>query len=197
MELPAEVLIHNELLGIKGGKGTLLGQKAETTRVQARVLEIRAQLEKETDKAKRDAMERRIAEFQGGKATIYVDAKTAAEKFYLKLKVQDAMNSCKTALEGGVVAGGGLALAQVADELEKKFPDSLLAPALRAPASRIQQNAGGALEVGSNVVDSFLCAKAGIENAVSVVKTVLTIEGIIADHPTTLVDDLQKAITNG
>lgn len=175
-----------------GGRGAILQDKP-TTRVQSRILEITEQLKKETATDKRAAMERRIAEFQGGKATIYVDAKTAAEKYYLKLKVQDCMNSCKTALEGGMVRGGGLSLKEVAEELGT---ESLLYKALIAPYNRIQLNAGGSLEIGEDVMDSYLCAKAGIENAVSVIKTVLTIEGIIADRPESLVESLKDVINN-
>lgn len=173
-----------------GGKGTSM-TGGETTRVNARILEIQSQLSEEKDVPKRKAMERRIAEFSGGKATIYVDAKTAAEKYYLKLKVEDCMNSCKAALEGGMVRGGGLSLKEVAEELGE---DSLLYEALREPHARIQLNAGGSLEIGEDVKDSYLVAKAGVENAVSVVKVLLTIEGIIADKPESLVDDLQKAL---
>lgn len=174
-----------------GGKGTML-TTGETTRVQGRVLELRAQLEKEGDAQKRKALERRIAEFSGGKATIYVDAKTAAEKFYLKLKVQDCLNSCKTALEGGMVPGGGVSLMKVANALS---PDSLLATALLEPYRRIQMNAGGTLVIGEEVMDSFLVAEAGIRNAVSVVKTIISIEGIISDHPQSMVEELSKAVS--
>lgn len=173
-----------------GGKGTKLNTNQETTRVSARILQIQEELNGETDTKRRDILEKRIAEFKGGKATIYVDAKTTTEKYYLKLKVQDAMNSCKTALEGGMVRGGGQTLVEVADELG---PDSLLAPALREPFSRIQENAGG-LEIGPDVMDSALVAEAGIRNAVSVVKTVLTIEGIIADSVPSMVEELKEAI---
>ena len=176
-----------------GGKGTQLNPVQETTRVQARVLELNAELAKETNPTNRTALERRIAEFQGGKATVYVDAKTAAEKYYLKLKVEDCMNSCKSALEGGMVKGGGSTLYDVAGELAD---DSILAHSLREPYERIQQNAGGTLEIGSEVMDSYLCVKAGIENAVSVVKTVLTIEGVIADSVPSMVESLKEAINN-
>jgi len=135
-----------------GGRGSTLTEGA-TTRVQARVLEIQEQLKLEKSTEKRTAMERRIAEFQGGKATIYVDAKTAVEKHYLKLKVEDCLNSCKTALEGGQVRGGGIALKEVAEELGET---SLLYRALKAPYERIQQNAGGSLEIDDGVCDSFL-----------------------------------------
>lgn len=174
-----------------GGNGTKLNSVKETTRVIARTMELQAQLEAEADVKKREALQRRISEFQGGKATIYVDAQTAAEKYYLKLKVQDCMNSCKMALEGGMVRGGGLSLKEVAEELGT---GSLLYQALRAPYNRIQMNAGGVLEIGENVMDAFLVAKAGIENAVSVIKIVLTIEGLIADTPVSLVEELKTVI---
>lgn len=174
-----------------GGKGTGL-TKGETTRVNGRILEIQSQLAEEKDVQKRKAMERRIAEFSGGKATIYVDAKTAAEKYYLKLKVEDCMNSCKAALEGGMVRGGGVSLKEVAEELGE---DSLLYEALCEPYTRIQLNAGGNLEIGEDVLDSYLVARAGVENAVSVVKTLVTIEGIIADRPESLVEELRTVIS--
>ena len=175
-----------------GGKGTRMGE-SETTPVQARILSIRTNLSNEKDVQKRSAMEHRIAELQGGKATIYVDAKTAAEKYYLKLKVQDCMNSCKTALEGGMVRGGGLTLRDIAVELGE---DSVLYNALMAPYNRIQMNAGGKLEIGENIMDSYIVAKAGIENAVSVVRTLITVEGIIADRPESMVEELKNAIHN-
>lgn len=191
--LASKVIVTPKGAVFYGGKGTALSQDKEpTTRVQARVLQLRALLNEEKDPKKRAIMERRIAEFQAGKATIYVDAKTSAEKYYLKLKVQDCMNSCKTALEGGMVRGGGLSLRKVADALGT---DSILYGALMAPYNRIQLNAGGVLEIGDDVFDSYLVAKSGIENAISVIKTAIRIEGIIADNPKSLVDDLQTALT--
>lgn len=177
-----------------GGKGTQLQEHQETTRVAARIMQLEAELKEEKEPKKRDVLQKRIAEFQGGKATIYVDAKTASEKFYLKLKVQDCMNSCKTALEGGMVRGGGLTLGEIAAVLEQEFPESLLAPALRKPYELIQHNAGGNLEIGPEVMDSALVAEAGIRNAISVVKVLITIDGLIANTVPSMVEDLKDAI---
>jgi chaperonin GroEL len=175
-----------------GGNGTLLNAVKETTRVQARILQLRAELEEEKDILARKNIERRIAEFSGGKATIHVDAKTASERFYLKLKAQDCVNSCQTALDSGMVRGGGLSYEEVAKELGE---DSLLYTALMEPARRIRQNAGGSLIIGEDVMDSYLVAEAGIRYAVSGVKVIITIEGIIADHPQSMVEDLGKALS--
>jgi chaperonin GroEL len=177
-----------------GGKGTQLQDGNTTTRVAARIMQLEAELAEEKDTKRRDVLAKRISEFKGGKATIYVDAKTATEKFYLKLKVQDCMNSCKTALEGGMVPGGGRSLKEIAEVLNEEFPDSLLADALIEPYRRIQQNAGGTLAIGEDVMDSFLVAEAGIRNAVSVVKTLITIEGIIADPPIDIASEFKKML---
>lgn len=174
-----------------GGRGATLAD-GPSTRVASRIMEIEKEIKEEKNKDKRKVLENRIAEFNGGKATIYVDAKTAAEKYYLKLKVEDGMNSCKAALEGGMVRGGGLTLKEIAEELGE---DSLLAEALLAPYRRIQENAGGSLEIGEDVFDSLLVAKAGIANAVSVIKTLVTTEGIIANKDISMVEELQKALT--
>lgn len=172
-----------------GGKGTQLNTAQETTRVQARVLELNAELAMETNPINRKSLERRIAEFQGGKTTIYVDAKTTVERHYLKLKVEDCLNSCKAALEGGSVRGGGVALKEIAEELGQ---DSLMYGALMAPYNRVQMNAGGTLEIGADVFDSFLVAKAGVSNAVSVVRVVLSLEGIIAEVPPDMWNEMRE-----
>lgn len=189
----AKVVANAKGAVLYGGKGNMFNPVKETTRVQAYVLGLRAMLEKESDAKKRKVLERRIAEFQGGKATVYVDAKTAAEKYYLKLKVQDCMNSCKGSLDGGMVRGGGISLKEVAEELGES---SVLYKALMAPYQRIQMNAGGSLNIPDDVMDSYLCAKAGIENAVSVIRVALTLEGIVADVVPSMVEELRKLSTS-
>lgn len=149
-----------------------------TTRVEARVEALKGQLANEKG-TKRDELKKRIAKLSGGIATIFVDAQTAQERHYLKLKVEDAMNACKSALGHGVIAGGGQGLKEVAEELGE---DALLYPALMAPFRRIQQNAGGSLEIPDTVIDSAFSASVGLKNAVSVVKVLLTTEGIISNH---------------
>lgn len=171
-----------------GGHGLELGQ--ETTPVQSRVMTLRAQLDKETSPMKREALEKRIALLLGGIATIFVDAKTAPERVYLKLKVQDAMNSCKHALEGGMIRGGGLTLKEIAERLDVP----LLKNTLLAPYTRIQRNHGAPLEIAPNVMDSYPVIKAALENAVSVAKYLLTTEGVIANKEPSLVEGLKTAI---
>jgi len=163
------------------------------TRVGKRVEEIKKLMETEKSGDERKQMETRIASLTGGITKIYVDAKTAAERYYLKLKVEDAMNSCREAMNEGMVKGGGLVLKEVAEEMGS---DSLLYRALIAPYGRIIQNNGGKEFDLGDVYDSYSVIKGEIENAVSVVKVLLTIEGIISDVEKSFTDELVKKINN-
>jgi len=167
-----------------GGRGleSLVYGKETLTKVGVRVKEIEKLKETEKDGKERDLMDKRIAALLGGIATIYVDAKTAAERYYLKLKVEDAMNSCKGALNDGMVKGGGVTLKEIAEELKEEIGENfLLYNALRKPYDRIIQNNLGKEFDLEGVYDSFSVVKATVANAVSVVKVLITIEGIIAD----------------
>src|SRR3990167_8729064 len=173
-----------------GGRGLEL-QDSTTTQVNERVMSIKSQLEGETSPEKRTQMERRMAALLGGVATIYVDAKTAVDKYYLKLKVEDCMNSCRHALNSGMLRGGGIALKEVAEELGE---DSLLHEALKEPYERIQRNAGG-IEIADNIQDSFLVMISALENAVAVVKILITTEGIIAEAEPSILDGIKNELS--
>ena len=164
------------------------GQGIETGRVSTRTTELQKLAETEQNDIVRDELRRRAAGLQGGVATFYVDAKTSVEKYYLKKKVEDAVNSCKSALQYGTLAGGGLAYKRVAEKMDK---DSYLARILPVIYERIQQNAGGHLSIdAAQVRDAFHTDKCALQNAVSILSLLVTLEGVIADHDRSLVDDL-------
>ena len=182
-----------QFIGGRGKEAVIpLPDNRMMTRVEHRVEEIRKAAEQESDPAERMHIEKRIAALLGGITTIFVDAKTAAEKYYLKLKVEDAMNSCRAALNGGMVTGGGKSYLEVAAGLGK---DSLLYNALLSCGKRITDNNMGQELNLEGVHDAYLVAKGAIENAVSVVKTLITIEGIMVDKDKDLVDDLAQRLT--
>lgn len=162
-----------------------------TTVVQARVLALEEQLKEEKAPAKRKELKKRISSLSGGIATIFVDAQTAQERHYLKLKVEDTINACKSALHHGVVPGGGQTMRDIAEEMGA---DTLLYTALRAPYERIQQNAGGSLNIPATVLDSVHSIETGLRNAVSVVKVLLTVEGVISDHVRDFAQELGEAL---
>ena len=96
---------------VVGGKG---GKKE----INARIEQLRGQL---ADAAKfdKEKIQERIAKLSGGVAVIRVGAATETEMKYLKLKIEDAVNATKAAIEEGIVAGGGSALVRVAQDLRE------------------------------------------------------------------------------
>jgi chaperonin GroEL len=171
------------------------GAGIDSGRVSLRVAELQKLAETEQESLNRDLILRRAAGLQGGVATFYVDAKTAVDRYYLKKKVEDAVNSCKSALQYGTTAGGGVSLKRVADKLPA---DSYLGRALSVIYNRVQQNAGGNLLIDeANVRDSYWTNKCAIENAVAVVKILTTMEGVIISAEHDLVDDLARKLNLG
>ena len=173
------------------GKEAIFDEKV-TNRVEKRLGELAKQKEEEKDEKERSQIERRMAALSGGIATIYVDAKTDAEKYYLKLKVEDAMNSCRAALNDGVVEGGGKTLKVIAEELGE---DSLLYGALMKPYQKIIENNLGQEFDTTDVWDAYAVAKGTIENPVSVVKVLITIEGIVSEVNEDLVAQLSEKLS--
>ena len=168
------------------------GAGIEAGRVSTRVAELTTLAETEQLPMRREELMRRAAGLQGGVATFYVDAKNAVDTYYVKAKVQDAVNSCKTALQYGTVAGGGIALKRVAEKLPE---GSYLARILPVIYNRVQQNAGGDLAIDESTVrDSYWTNKCAIENAVAVLKILATLEGIIVDKDKDLTDDLARKL---
>jgi chaperonin GroEL len=164
-------------------------------RVSTRVEDLKRLSTTEQNPEERKLLIKRAAGLQGGVATIYIDAKTAVDRYYLKKKVEDAVNSCKAALEYGTVPGGGLALKAVAEYMEKNYLAGYLSRALPAIYERVQKNAGGSLLIDPETVrDALYTDRCAIENAVAVVKILVTLEGVIADKEHTLVDDLAKKL---
>jgi chaperonin GroEL len=115
----ARIVSTKDTTVIVGGKGT----KKD---IDARVGALRAQLKNTTSKFDKEKLEERIAKLSGGVAVIRVGAATETEMKYLKLKIEDAVNATKAAIEEGIVPGGGTALVKVATELAKKLEDRVL-----------------------------------------------------------------------
>ncbi len=99
---------------IVGGAGT---KEAIADRVKA----LKAQLESTTSKFDKEKIEERIAKLTGGVAVIRVGAATETEMKYLKLKIEDAVNATKAAIEEGIVPGGGTSLARASAIVGKEM----------------------------------------------------------------------------
>ena len=136
-------------------KTVIVGGKGAKKDIDARVAQIRKQIADTTSKFDKEKLEERLAKLTGGVAIIRVGAATETEMKYLKLKIEDAVNATKAAIEEGIVAGGGTALIKVEQKLaeilekqkDKMSADetvgfTVLLKSLEMPLRQIAQNAG-------------------------------------------------------
>ncbi len=131
------------------------GEKAE---IEARVSQIRAQIEETTSDYDREKLQERVAKLAGGVAVIRVGGMTEVEVKERKDRVDDALNATRAAVQEGVVVGGGVALVQggkALDGLEGENADqnagiAIVRKAIEAPLRQIAENAGvdGAVVAG-------------------------------------------------
>jgi chaperonin GroEL len=132
-----------------------LGEKAE---IEARVAQIRGQIEETSSDYDREKLQERVAKLAGGVAVIRVGGMTEVEVKERKDRVDDALNATRAAVQEGVVVGGGVALVQAVKALaglEGANPDQtagikIVARAIEAPLRQIAENAGvdGAVVAG-------------------------------------------------
>ena len=130
--------------------------------IQARVHQIRAQLETTTSEFDKEKLQERLAKLAGGVAVIKVGAATEVEMKEKKLRIEDALAATKAAVEEGIVAGGGTALINAMPAVkelmetatgDEKTGMSIVYKALEEPVRQIAQNSG--LE-GSVIIDKIL-----------------------------------------
>ncbi len=119
--------------------------------IEARTAQIRAQIAETTSDFDREKLQERLAKLAGGVAVIKVGAATEIEMKEKKMRIEDALNSTKAAVEEGIVAGGGTALVNAIPAVEKlldgkegdeKTGIAIVLKALEEPARQIAANAG-------------------------------------------------------
>ena len=127
-----------------------------------RVAQIKTQISTTTSDFDKEKLQERLAKLSGGVAVIRVGAATETEMKEAKLRMEDALNATKAAVEEGIIAGGGSAyvhaskeLASFADSLEgdEKTGARIVLKALRAPLNKISENAGADGSVIINKVE--------------------------------------------
>ena len=130
-----------------------------------RVVVIKSQIETTTSEFDREKLQERLAKLSGGVAVIKVGAATETELKEMKLRIEDALNATRAAVEEGIVAGGGTALVNVIPAVEaleltgdEATGRSIVLRALEEPVRQIAYNAG---YEGSIVIDRLKNAEAG------------------------------------
>lgn len=136
--------------------------------IKARVGQIKSQIENTTSDFDREKLQERLAKLSGGVAVIQVGAATETELKERKLRIEDALNATKAAVEEGIVAGGGVALANAIPAVAKyvktlagdeKTGAAIIMRALEEPVRQIAENAGFE---GSVVVAKVKSSKSGV-----------------------------------
>ncbi|MGB0486737.1 MAG: chaperonin GroEL [Flavobacteriaceae bacterium] len=164
---------------------TVVNGSGDKQNIEARVNQIKSQIETTTSDYDKEKLQERLAKLAGGVAVLYVGAASEVEMKEKKDRVDDALHATRAAVEEGIVAGGGVALLRARKVLEKLTSDNLdevtgiqiISRAIEAPLRTIVENAGGE---GSVVVAKVLEGKANFgydaksENYVDLLK-----EGII------------------
>ncbi|RUL71015.1 chaperonin GroEL [Dyella choica] len=139
---------------------TIIDGAGEAEKIQARIKQIKAQIEETTSDYDREKLQERVAKLAGGVAVIKVGAATEVEMKEKKARVEDALHATRAAVEEGVVPGGGVALIRALTAIENLKGDNedqnlgiaITRRALEAPLREIVANAGAEPSVIVNQV---------------------------------------------
>jgi len=128
---------------------TVIDGSGKKSEIEARVKQIRAQIEETTSDYDKEKLKERLAKLAGGVAVIHVGAPSEVEMKEKKARVEDALNATRAAVEEGIVAGGGTALVRAAEAIDlKDFSETeqwgarIIKRASEEPLRQIAQNAG-------------------------------------------------------
>jgi len=201
------------LVTITKDQTTIVDGKGDTEKIESRINELQAQIEKANSSFEQEKLQERLAKFIGGVAIIHVGGNTESEMREKKDRVDDALHATKAAIEEGIVPGGGAALLQARDSFE--HDDSIGAQIVydvcASPFKKILSNAGyepekmysiineiltGEYWDGYNlktdgvvnmkeagIIDPLKVTRAALENAASVAGTILLTEAVVVDKP--------------
>jgi chaperonin GroEL len=130
-------------------KTTIVEGKGERKAIEARISQIRRQIDETESDYDREKLNERLAKLAGGVAVIQVGASTETELKEKKHRVEDALSAARAAVEEGMVAGGGITFVNILPELDKieatgdeKVGVNIVRRALEEPMRQIAENAG-------------------------------------------------------
>lgn len=193
---------------------TIIDGSGKVTDVTARIKQIREQQSHVDNEFERDRFEQRAADLGGKVAVIKVGGVSETEIEEEKFRVDDAVHAVKAALEDGIVAGGGITMVNLSDNIFSKDEGSqLLKKALMQPfrilmdnsgespdawLSGVRKNTGYGIDVTdpnkvvdlkqAGVVDPVKVVKESIQNAVSIAGTALTMGALVVEEPSDTTD---------
>ena len=165
-DITADMLGTAKSVTISKDNTTVVGGAGSKEAIDARIAQIKGELEHTDSDFEREKLQERLAKLSGGVAVIKVGAATETELKEIKHRVEDALQATRAAVEEGIVAGGGVAFMDAApaldkveiDDPEEKIGVDIVKKALTAPVATIAKNAGFE---GAVVVDKVASLPAG------------------------------------
>ncbi|SHK68033.1 chaperonin GroEL [Desulforamulus aeronauticus] len=151
---------------VKKEETIIVGGAGEQSNIEGRIAQIKKQIEETTSDFDREKLQERLAKLAGGVAVIQVGAATEVEMKEKKLRIDDALNATRAAVEEGIVSGGGTAFVNLIASLDgiqlegdAKTGVDIVKRALEEPVRQIANNAG---HEGSVVVEKIKASEKGI-----------------------------------
>lgn len=176
---------------------TVVDGDGDQNSIDARVSQIKAQIEETDSEFDKEKLQERLAKLAGGVAVIKVGAASETELKERKLRIEDALNSTRAAVEEGIVAGGGTAFMNIYEKVAKIGAEgdiatgiNIVLKALEAPVRQIAENAG--LE-GSIIVERLKNADIGVGFNAATNEWVNMLEAGIVDPTKVTRSSLQHA----
>ena len=159
-----DMLGSAERVTIDKDNTTIVNGSGDKKEIQARVGQIKSQIETTTSDYDKEKLQERLAKLAGGVAVLYVGAASEVEMKEKKDRVDDALHATRAAVEEGIVAGGGVALIRTKEKLSKLKSENadektgihIVEKAIESPIRTIVENAGGE---GSIVISKVLESK--------------------------------------
>ncbi len=146
-----EMLGSAEKVSIDKDNTTIVNGSGDQSQIEARVSQIKSQIEATTSEYDKEKLQERLAKLAGGVAVLYVGAASEVEMKEKKDRVDDALHATRAAVEEGIVAGGGVALVRAINSLQNTNADNkdeetgiaIVKRAIEEPLRQIINNAGG------------------------------------------------------
>lgn len=167
-EATLEHLGSCQLVKVDKDSTTIVNGSGDNKKIEERIASIRAQIKETDSEYDTEQLQKRLAKLSGGVAVIRVGAATEVEIKEKKLRIEDALNATRAAVEEGIVAGGGVALLSSVDKLDKlihslkgdeKTGAEIVRRAIEEPVRQIAINAG---EEGSVVCNKVISSEKGV-----------------------------------
>ncbi len=167
-DVTMDMLGHAKSVKVQKENTVIVDGEGEKSEIEARIAQIKKQIEETTSDFDREKLQERLAKLAGGVAVIRVGAATETEMKEAKLRLEDALAATRAAVEEGIICGGGSAYIHAAKDVVKlaetlegdeKTGASIVLKALEAPLFHIAANAG--LE-GSVIINKVRESEAGV-----------------------------------